>query len=738
MGMFKKWLLSLVFCVRFLTHASAFSSNLPVDSLEKIRSIQLQEVILKSDSYEKSRIQIQPTVVLNQKFLNTYQSGSLAETLSQVAGVNHIGIGSSQSSPIIRGLAFNRIVVVEQGIKHQAQQWGADHGLEIDQNSIGEVKLVKGSQSYAYGSDGMGGVVILNPKWNMKSLENQHSLLQADLRYKSNNQSYGTTVSYLTRKENWLFGGIVSRNHYADYRVPTDTVHVYGYPIDLLKNQVRNTAGNDLNLKTEFGYFSSCFKSYQSISYYQQKAGFFANAHGILPVNVDKTIYDASNRDILNPHQSVQHFKILSQNHLSIGKDELEFDLGFQLNNREEFNMYFPHGYMPVQLPQQFDGNEDLERSYKKWVLSGTLRYKHKIQNHDLEYGGNVEYQNNDIGGWGFLIPAYQQISLGAYVQDTYRPNDHVKILGSLRYDAAQIKSELYNDWFSSHSDGENDSLYLRRAERIQRNFNSWVGALGTHISLGDFELRAHFGKSFRLPIAKELASNGVNNHTFSFEVGDSQLKPESAYQFDLGLSYSQNNLHMDVSPFYNYFTNYIYLNPTSEIDYLYGAGHQVYKYTQTFVSQLGLEAVLDWKILPSFTLRSQFDWVQSRQLSGPKKGFSLPFSPSAKLNSEFIWKLNSTQNWGDPFISLQHIWSAKQSQIVPPETPTSAYHIFGLRGGFSYNQLPIPLDFNWQVHNVFNTKYFNHTSYYKMINMPEPGINISLSVSAKIFKPLK
>lgn len=194
----------------------------------------------------------------------------------------------------------------------------------------------------------------------------------------------------------------------------------------------------------------------------------------------------------------------------------------------------------------------------------------------------------------------------------------------------------------------------------------------------------------------------------------------------------------MDVSPFYNYFTNYIYLNPTSEIDYLYGAGHQVYKYTQTFVSQLGLEAVLDWKILPSFTLRSQFDWVQSRQLSGPKKGFSLPFSPSAKLNSEFIWKQNSTQNWGDPFISLQHIWSAKQSQIVPPETPTSAYHIFGLRGGFSYNQLPIPLDFNWQVHNVFNTKYFNHTSYYKMINMPEPGINISLSVSAKIFKPLK
>jgi iron complex outermembrane receptor protein len=33
------------------------------------------------------------------------------------------------------------------------------------------------------------------------------------------------------------------------------------------------------------------------------------------------------------------------------------------------------------------------------------------------------------------------------------------------------------------------------------------------------------------------------------------------------------------------------------------------------------------------------------------------------------------------------------------------------------------------QVQNLFNTKYFNHTSYYRLINVPEPGRNLVVNV---------
>lgn len=64
---------------------------------------------------------------------------------------------------MIRGLGFNRIAVSENGIKQEGQQWGADHGLEIDAFNVDEVRILKGPSSLLYGSDAMGGVIEILP-----------------------------------------------------------------------------------------------------------------------------------------------------------------------------------------------------------------------------------------------------------------------------------------------------------------------------------------------------------------------------------------------------------------------------------------------------------------------------------------------------------------------------------------------------------------------------------------------
>ena len=99
------------------------------------------------------------TISIGKEFLQNNFSGSLMQSLRGIPGVKAMSIGSGQSKPTIRGLGFNRMVVTEDGIKHEGQQWGDDHGLEIDQFAIDHIDVVKGPAALLYGSDANGGVI---------------------------------------------------------------------------------------------------------------------------------------------------------------------------------------------------------------------------------------------------------------------------------------------------------------------------------------------------------------------------------------------------------------------------------------------------------------------------------------------------------------------------------------------------------------------------------------------------
>jgi iron complex outermembrane recepter protein len=120
----------------------------------------LEEVAVVSDL--AARIKRQETVsteIADRDHITMHRGGSLMSSVNGIPGVSAIEIGSGHSKPLIRGLGFNRVVVVENGIRHEGQQWGADHGLEIDQYAVDRVEIVKGPASVMYGSDAIGGVM---------------------------------------------------------------------------------------------------------------------------------------------------------------------------------------------------------------------------------------------------------------------------------------------------------------------------------------------------------------------------------------------------------------------------------------------------------------------------------------------------------------------------------------------------------------------------------------------------
>ncbi len=704
--------------------------------------IHLKEVVIvKGMPDEQQRTNPLSSTTVNRQRLLENQQGSLMKTLSQLPGLSTIDIGSGQSKPLIRGLGFNQVVVVENNIKHEAQQWGMDHGLEIDQYAVEHATIIKGPASLQYGSDAIGGVIDLKSGLMPQPYTQGGSI---DLTGKSNNNLLGGSL-WLYGRQQRLWGSLrVTLIDHGDDRVPTDSISIYSYKAALHDRRVRNTAGEAFNVQAVLGWVDRHYLGRLTLSNVRTKNGFFANAHGLEPRSVDTDLHDSSDRDILDPYQAVNHLKVLLSNTWLLGPHRLEADAGYQHNIRNERSLYVSHGYMPALFPDSLPFLPTLERSFDKSVWSANLKANIRLhQQATLLTGLSSEHQTNHIDGRGFLIPAFNQTTLGGFALFNLSVSEHLDLQAGLRYDIGRLQTTAYRDWYPSptadeHTEGVSEGnrvvsstneVYLQRAAAIDRRFNnlSWSAGLSYHPTF--WSLKANVGKSFRMPIVKELAANGVNYHRFSYEVGDPNLSPEVAYQADLTLGMVFDRFQLTVSPFFQFFPNYIYLNPTAEHDYLYGNGNQVYYYTQAKVRRYGGEFLLTYQLNRQWELGLSGDFVHSRQLSGSKRGYALPFSPPATLRPSLRWEADKVGRLLQPYAALNLALTSTQTNVVPPEETTPGYSRLDLALGSTLLWHRQTVVLSLQIQNVFDQIYFNHTSYYRLINLPEPGRNVVVSM---------
>lgn len=697
----------------------------------------LQEVMVQNSSTAKRKKEVMLNMdIIKADFIQQHLGGSLMQSLQRLPGVKTIGIGSGQSKPLIRGLGFNRVVVLDRGIKHEGQQWGADHGLEIDQFVVQEVEILKGPASFAYGSDAIAGAVNIK----RPPLPAPHTFGgDINLIGKTNNNLLGTSINLYSRTEKWTTTARFTIQDYGDYKVPADRLYIYDFAVDLHNNYLRNTAGRETGIHLNTGYTGNRLKSIFYLSNTYSKTGFFANAHGLEPRQVNTAAHDASGRDILSPYQRVNHFKILNHTNFTLNDHQLELETGFQNNLRQEYNNYVNHGYMPAIFPDSLNIPRNLERAFDKNVYSLNLRDHIKAGNHQLEAGINGEIQNNTINGWSFLVPAFNQQNLGAYLYDKWKVSEKLLLHGAMRYDHVHLSMKRYTDWFPSVTtiNGQTVQEYLVRAGNINRSFNSITGSVGINYNTNHWEFKGNIGKSFRVPIAKELGANGVNYHYFSYEKGNAQLKPEESYQLDLGTAYDNSIVRVQLNPFFNYFPNYIYLNPTANHDYFYGAGNQIFEYAQARVMRYGGELQVKYQPWENLSTEVLGEYIYAKQLSGDKKGYTLPFSPPASVLFNVTYKPVHTGIFTNTYLSVDYRVTAAQNNIVPPEKKTEGYTLINLQAGTSFPLQGQKIDVSLQLQNVLDRRYLSHTSFYRLIGLPEQGRNLVLSLKIPFsFKP--
>ena len=651
----------------------------------------------------------QSTVQVSHDFLSNHFAGSLMQTLEGIPGVKAMAIGSGQSKPVIRGLGFNRLAVTEDGIKHEGQQWGDDHGLEIDQFAIDRAEVIKGPAALLYGSDAIGGVLnLFTNHIPTKPLSGSVQIFG-----RTNNEQIGLSAKIDGRKKSFFYRANVTLIDYADFRVPTDSIQYYSYWIKLKDRRLRNTAGCERDGSVMVGYQGYNFHTDLRISDSYSKSGFFANAHG-LEVRLSSIDYDHSRRDIDLPYQWVNHLKVLS--HSTWRNDVLsaELNLAYQYNVREEHSEPVSHGYMP-----QPDGS--LERRFDKSTYTAGLLLRYELGRHALQGGISGEHQHNRRKGWGFIIPDFETSSLGAFLMDRYTLRDNLIFNAGLRMDYTHTHIHSYQDWYTTPVDGT--PVYQQRSASQHRHFTSLTWSAGVNYSLGAWVMKANIGKSFRVPIPKELGADGINYHIFRYERGNSQLDAEESYQVDATVSWADERWEIEVEPYLNYFPNYIYLSPTPE----YVEGLQLYHYTQARVLRYGLEAQATCKLNNHWQVHLQGEYLHARQQSGEKKGYTLPFSTpwSADGGVKYLF-----YHHGEGFVGLSAHVVGRQNEIVPPEKPTDGYWTLNLTAAKEFHlQGATTLHVALHADNLLNRRYYDHTSYYRLIDVPEPGRNVALKV---------
>ena len=101
---------------------------------------------------------------IDESLIDRSMGKSLASILEHVSGVSSIQTGTTVAKPVINGMYGNRILIVNNGARQTGQQWGVDHAPEIDQNSSGSIEVIKGAESVRYGSEALGGIIVMNQK----------------------------------------------------------------------------------------------------------------------------------------------------------------------------------------------------------------------------------------------------------------------------------------------------------------------------------------------------------------------------------------------------------------------------------------------------------------------------------------------------------------------------------------------------------------------------------------------
>jgi iron complex outermembrane receptor protein len=565
--------------------------------------------VSSATSIRKSAV---PVDILKRQDLLKTSSTNLIDALSRTPGVSQISTGPAISKPTIRGLGYNRLVVVNDGMRQEGQQWGDEHGIEIDEYSVNKVEILKGPASIMYGSDALAGVINI-----LTNVPIAEGTVKANIlsNYQTNNGMLGLNANVAGNINgfNW--------NAYGSHKSAYDYTNKYDGRVFNSKFGERNFGGY-VGVNKSWGY------SHLLVSNFDQTLGLtegnrdsvtgqftkLINAGGI-DKEVVATNDDFKSRDLFIPKQHIQHFKVSTDNSFRAGDGRITLNLGFQRNQRQEFGN--------VLDPEEKSLYFDLK------TVNYNLQY-HLPQNNNWEttIGVNGMQQNNTNRGVEVLIPAYNLFDVGGFIYSK-KSFDKLTLSGGLRLDNRALRSkELL----------EGSDV---KFQQFSKNFTNLSGSIGfSYETSKAVTLKLNLARGFRAPSIPELASNGAHEGTNRYEYGERNLKSETSLQADAGIDINTEHVSFSANLFYNSIKNFIFYRKLSSVNggdsVIVTDGHAnlAFRFDQNDARLYGAEFNLDIHPHPLdwLHIENTFSYVRGTLSEAQDGSNNLPFIPAGRL----------------------------------------------------------------------------------------------------------
>lgn len=593
------------------------------------RHLQLNEVMVTGVTGDtKLKHSTAPISVVTGKELRGTASTNVIDAVAKQPGMAQVTTGGGISKPIIRGLGYNRIVVMNEGVRQEGQQWGDEHGVEVDGNGVGSVEILKGPASLMYGSDAMAGVLILRSA--PAPLEGEVRA-NASTEYQTNNGLFAYSLNGAGNH-----GGFV-----WDARFSDKMAHAYKNKYDgyVPGSQFRERAGRlMLGLNKRWGHSQLTWTAFHLTPSIVE--GERDEETGELEWATDH--HKTYSKTL--PFQQVKHYKAVWDNLFYLPKGSLKAIVGYQQNRRQEFE----------------ESADDYEVFFKLHTLTYDVRYlTQEFGGWKVAAGVNGMWQKSQNLGEEALIPEYRLFDVGGYATVS-KDWERWTLNGGVRYDRRHLKYD--------HT----------------KNFDGVTGSVGAvWNACKSLNVRMNVARGFRAPNMSELGSDGVHEGTVRYELGSASLKPEYSWQADLGVDFSSKYVEAQVAFFANRISNYIF---AKRIDRVMEEGYRTYEYTQGDARLLGFEAGVDVHPMHRLHLGSTFSYVDARQLNEPEETRYLPFTPAPRWTAEVKYELTHRGKWlNNAYVAVGmecHLRQNHYYKADETETATPSYTLFNLSVG--------------------------------------------------------
>ena len=676
---------------------------------------ELHEVIVtavtRSTELRQSPLIIKP---IDKAVLNESVSTNLIDGLKNIPGVNQITTGAAISKPTIRGLGYNRVISLYDGIRQEGQQWGDEHGIEIDEYAIDRIEIVKGPGSLMYGSDGIAGVLnFISPKApQIGTIKTQFVS-----NYQSNNNLLGYSLSNAGNKNDFQWLARVSNKWAGNYQNKYD-------------GKVYNSGFNELDGGLFMGITKNWGYSHFNINSFNTKVGItegdrdslgnfsFQKPDGKGSVqDVSATAADLNGYTIGFPYQNINHLRVISNNYFVLSKGTLNFDLGFQNNKRKEFG--------DVLNPNDKALYFDLS------TFNYNMRYNvQELRGWETSLGVSGMQQRNVNKGLEFLIPAYDLFDIGGFVFTQKNFDKKWVLAGGLRFDNRTMNAkQLILDSLERPVSIENSTTEVK-FQGFKKNYSSFSGSLGLTYQIDKTSsLKFNFSQGFRAPNIAEIGSNGVHQGSFRYEYGNPNLKSEISHQIDIAYFLNSDHVTFELTPFANFISNYIF---SEKLNAFNGGGDSIpdianpvpaYKFSQGNAQLLGSEIYLDIHPHPFdwLHIENSFSFVQAIQKNQPDSSKYLPFIPAAKYRGELKAQFKKVGNTplSNVYIkmALDHYFKqGKYYAAFGTETATLGYTLLSAGIGADVKAFNRPdfMSIFISGENLANVAYQNHLSRLK------------------------